>query len=152
MLVSPEIDLASLSDPEFKHVVDTYLRGEVDETTVQALRGPLLERVIDTLDTMVRSVQVQLEAREAEIEEAQARMRLGQVTQETGDELIANAAKWRASAIRFRGRLEDAVHDHQRLPRQTRIQELEQAIASHRNARLGSASDADLRLWAVLGK
>lgn len=148
--VSPDVDLASLSDQEFRAVIDGYLRGDVPETTVQMLRGPLLERVIDTLQAMIRSVTTQLDARAHEPKENEILLRLGRITQTDVDMKDLEYGKWRVSAVRFRGRLEEALATHERMLRRTRVEELERAIAAHRDARLGTASTADQRLWSVL--
>lgn len=144
--------LRDLPDDAFRRVVDQYLRDGARPEVIEALRGPLLERVLDQLLGMTRSVTAQMDAKDAELAALAADVRLGRVTQQSADEQTSAAMKWRASVIRFQERIEVAIIEHERLLRQTRVQELEQAIRTHRDARRNfDLSAPSLDLWAVLG-
>jgi hypothetical protein len=138
--------LEALSDDEFHEVVDGFLRNEADAATEQALREPpLVERTRMTLEAMAASVSSQLDARAADVETLQLERRGGEgLTDDQMYRFEVDYARWRASALRFRGHLLAVLAG---LP-PSRAERLEDAIRAHRSA-IGDGGDAaDWALWA----
>lgn len=140
--------LANLPDEDFREIVDGFLRNEIDRATSSALsRPPLLERTRATLESMAVSVQSQLDARAADIETLESERRGGGgLNDEQMQRFEVDYARWRASALRFRGHLRAVIAG---LP-SARAQVLEDAIRAHKERIGDDGDDADWDLWAVL--
>lgn len=140
------LDLDDLSDDQFREVIDAYLRNEADEATGRALREPpLVDRTRIALEAMAASVGAQLDARAADIETLQLERRGGEgLTDDQMNRFEVDYARWRASALRFRGHLVEVLAG---LPT-SRAERLEAAIRAHRAALGEEGEAADWALWA----
>lgn len=145
--------LRTMPERAFGDVIELYLRGEAPADVAAALEGPLADRTRHKLRAMIRSVNTQLQSRRAEQRSWEAKLRQKKVSPAEFDDHSERYYSWQASVIRFRERLEAGYADLRLLQRTSRAEQLEQAIASHRSARLsGNGVDTfDRRLWAVLG-
>lgn len=138
--------LGELSDDDFRQLIDSFLRGETDPTTRHALtRPPLVERTRATLEGMAMSVVSQLDARAADIATLELERRGGEgLSDEQMHRFELDYARWRASALRFRGHLREVLAS---LP-SSRAEELATAIRAHRDAVGNEGDPADHALWA----
>jgi hypothetical protein len=137
-----------MPEDQFRAVIDAYLRNEADATTAQALRKPpLAERTRVALEAMAASVGAQLDARAADIETLQLERHGGEgLTDEQMNRFEVDYARWRASALRFRGHLVAVLAG---LPT-SRAERLADAIRAHRAALGDEGEAADWALWAQL--
>jgi hypothetical protein len=141
-------DLSGLSEDDFREVIDALLRNEADPATTEELRRPpLVERTRTALQAMAVSVSSQLDARAADIDTLQTERRGGEgLSDDQMYRFELDYARWRASALRFRGHLLEVLAG---LPT-SRVEHLEQAIRVHRDAIGDEGDPADRALWAHL--
>lgn len=146
---APEERLDRLDDGEFRELIDALLRNATDARTSRALRSsPLADRTRRTLESMDASVSSQLDARAADIETLEMeRKGGGGLNDAQMNRFEVDYARWRASALRFRGHIREVLAG---LP-SSRAQELEEAIRAHRAAIDEDGEAADLALWSHLG-
>jgi hypothetical protein len=140
--------LDDLPDDDFHHLIDAFLRNETDAATNRALtQPPLVERTRTVLGAMAASVGSQLEARAADIATLELERRGGEgLTDDQMHRMELDYARWRASALRFRGRLREVLAG---LP-DSRAERLEAAIRAHRDAIGDERDPPDHTLWTQI--
>lgn len=147
--MTPE-DLLGLYSEAFKSIVNSDIRGEVDEETANALRSPLVvRRWYTSLVATKKSIETQFATFKIEKAQKFAKDPDGYAA------WIANKASWRAGALRFEASVEDKIAEAKQYLRREYhdVDIYRQAIALHRGKCLENpdqAEDWDEELWATI--
>lgn len=147
--------LSGLDDEDFEDLVKDDARSRTSPEVADALRSPILaRRWYLALRKMLMSVEGQLAAMTAENTAKVQRLYAARQPRQAMIEQ-ADFAAWRANSLRFKNGVDMRLLEARELLREhdslDRVAVLERAIARHRDA-ADEASEADLRLWSVIGK
>lgn len=149
-----QLDLEQLSDEEFRSYVDRYIRNELEPEIAEALETPpLVNRLATALERMIVKVDSQMQSRSDDIAILEAEREAGGgVSDSQLNKAIADYTRWRASALRFRGYIEETQVKVKDLLVPSRVAELEEAIREHRRSveRGDDSAVADVALWEHL--
>ncbi len=140
-------ELLSLYSEPFKSIVNSDIRGEVDQETAESLRSPeVSRRWHTTLVATKRSIETQFATYKIEKAQKLAKAEKG------FEEWLASKQAWQTGALRFQVSVEDKIAEAKTYLRRetTEVDLLKQAIADHKVRCISdpeNAEDWDEELW-----